>query len=29
VVMKSADLRDRHDAPARSRLYFARMGLLL
>ena len=24
--MKSADLRDRHDAPARSRLYFARMG---
>src|SRR5215475_5776990 len=23
--MKSADLRDRHDAPARWRLYFARM----
>src|SRR2546422_3133597 len=27
--MKSADLRDRHDAPARSRLYFARMGAVV
>src|SRR2546425_11888091 len=27
--MKSADLRDRRDAPARSRLYFARMGAVV
>src|SRR5439155_6232075 len=27
--MKSADLRDRHDAPARSRLYFARRAVVI
>jgi hypothetical protein len=28
-VIKSADLRDRNDAPARWRLYFARMGAVV